>query len=116
MHSTINDSAYHNLYEYEDEISDSNKKVEASKEPIADTHVCNTSVGIVSVKPAAVGVGIIGQGGRGITQGMIIGGTGIIKSNVVTDVLTDSSKMILRTDTFPLDPFKYQTLVIALQN
>ena len=57
--STVNDSAYHNLDEYEDEISDSSKQVEASKEPITDTHIRNTSVGILSVKPAAVGVGII---------------------------------------------------------
>ena len=40
--STINDLASHNLDEYEDEISDSDKKVEASKEAITDTHVRNT--------------------------------------------------------------------------
>ena len=106
----VNDSAYYNLDEYEDEISDSDKNVEASKEPIIDTHVRNTSVGIVSVKLAAAGVGIIGRGGRGITQGMISGGTSIVK-DVVTNVLTDSRNMI-----FPLDPFKSQTIVIALQN
>ena len=47
---------------------------------------------------------------------MINGGKGIISSNVVTDVLADSSKMIFKTDRFPLDPFKSQTLVIASQN
>ena len=47
---------------------------------------------------------------------MINGGTCILESNVATVVLTDSSKMILKTDTFPLDPFKSQTLVIASQN
>ena len=109
---TINDSIYHNSDEHEDEISDSSKQVEASKEPIKDTHVLNTSVGIVSVKPAAVGVGIIG---RGITQGVISRGTRIVK-NVVMDVLTDSSNMIFKTDMFPLDPFKSQTLVLASQN
>ena len=57
--STINYSAYHNLDEYEDEISDLDKKFEASEEPITDNHVCNTSFGIISVNPAAVGVGII---------------------------------------------------------
>ena len=113
---TINDSAYHNLGEYKDEISDSSKQFDASKEPITDNHVRNTSVGIVSAKPAAVGVGIIGQGGRDITQGMINGGTGIIESNVVTDVLTDSSKMIFKTNTFPLNTFKSYTLVIPSQN
>ena len=98
--------------EHEDEISDLSKQVEASKEPITDTHVCNTSVGIVIVKPAAVGVEIIGQG---ITQGVISGGTSIVKK-VVTDVLTDSNKMIFKTDTFPLNPLKSQTLVIASQD
>ena len=32
------------------------------------------------------------------------------------DVLTDSSNMILRSNTFPLDSFKSQTLMIASQN
>ena len=80
------------------------------------THVCNTSVGTTSANPAVIRVVIIGQGGRGITQCMIHRGTSIISSNVVTDVLMDSSKMILKTDTFPIDPFKSQTLVIASQN
>ena len=87
---TINDSSYNNSDEYKDEISVSSKQVEASKEPITYNHVCNTSVGIIGVKPASVKVGIIGGG---ITQGMISRGTIIVK-NVVTDVLTDSSKMI----------------------
>ena len=82
--STINNSAYYNSDKYEDEISDSSKQVEESKEPITDAHVRSTSVGIVSVKTAAVGVVIIGQG---IPQGVISGGTSIVK-NIVTDVLT----------------------------
>ena len=44
------------------------------------------------------------------------GGTCIISSNVVTDVLTDSKKMISNTNKFPLDLFKSQTLVIASQD
>ena len=47
---------------------------------------------------------------------MIHGGTSIFIRNVIKDVLTDSSKMILKSDTFPLDPFKSQTLIIASQN
>ena len=47
---------------------------------------------------------------------MINGGTGTISSNVVTDVLTDSNKMIFKTNTFPLSSFKSQTLVIASQD
>ena len=87
-----------------------------SKEPITDNHVRNTSVGTTSVNPDVIGVGIIGRGGRGITQGMINGRTCIISSNIVTDILTDSSKMIFKTITFPLNPFKSQTLVIASQD
>ena len=114
--STVNDSAYYILNEYEDEISDSDKNIEARKQPITDTHVCNTSVGTTSVYPAVIGVRIIGRGGRGITQGMIHGGKSIIISNVIRDVLTDSSKMIHKSDLFPLEPLKSQTLVIASQN
>ena len=116
--SRINDSAYYKLDEHEGEISDSSKQVEASKEPIKNTHIVDRvrKLSGVSVKPAVTGVGIIGRVGRGINQGMINGGTGIISSNVVTDVLTDSNKMVFKTDTFPLNPFKSQTLVIALQD
>ena len=60
--STVNNSAYHNSDEYEDEISDSSKQVEASKDPIKDTHVRNTSVGTTSVDLAVIGVKIIGRG------------------------------------------------------
>ena len=114
--STIHNLAYYNSDKHEDEIIYLDKKVEAVKEPITDTHVCNTSVVIVSVKPAAVGVGIIGRGGRGITQGMINGGAGILESKVVTDVLTDSSKIIFKTDMFPFDHFKSYMIVIVPQN
>ena len=61
--STVNDLAYHNSDECEDEISDSIKQVEAIKEPITDTHVCNTSIGTTIINTAVIGVGIIGQGG-----------------------------------------------------
>ena len=68
----INDQVYHESYEHTDTISDSSKQVDASNDPITDTHIFdrvrNLSVGVVSVEPAAIGVGIIGQG---ITQGVI---------------------------------------------
>ena len=118
--STIKNLAYYESDEHEVEISYSSKQVEASKYPITDTHsvdrVSNLSVGVVSVNPAVTVVVIIGRGGCGITQGIINGGTCIISSNVVTDVLTDTNKMVFRTDTFPLNPFKSQTLVIASQD
>ena len=43
--TTVNDLAYTFLISYDDEISDSDKIDEASKEPIKDTRVHNTSVG-----------------------------------------------------------------------
>ena len=54
--STVNDLEYHNSDEYKDEISGSSKQFEASKDPITDTHVRNTSVGTTSVDPAVIGV------------------------------------------------------------
>ena len=73
--STVNNSAYYESDEHEVEIGDSDKQVEAIKESITDTHSVNRfrnlSVGVVSVKPAVTGVGIIGRGGRGITEGII---------------------------------------------
>ena len=109
------------------------KQVETSKEPIKDTQtskdpitytrivkiVHNLSVGTTNVDPVVTGVLIIGQGGpraisRGIiTQGIIHGGKSIISINAITHVLTNSSYMILKSDSFPLNPLKSQTLVIA---
>ena len=64
--STINDLIYYESDEHADTMSDSIKQVDTSNKPITDTHifdrVCNLSVGIVSVKPAVIGVGIIGRG------------------------------------------------------
>ena len=58
--STINDSVYYESDEHADTISDSRKPVDASNKPITDTRIFegidNFSVGIVSVKPALIGV------------------------------------------------------------
>ena len=68
--TTVNDTAYTFLNSYDDEISDSDKMVEASKEPIKDTHVHKTSVGTNNVDPVVTGIGIIGRGGtRAISGG-----------------------------------------------
>ena len=121
--TTVNDTAYIFLNSFNDEIIDSSEQVEASNKPITDTRifdrVCNLSDGPISVKPDVAGVGIIGQEGRraisggSITQGMIHGETIIISSNVIMHVLTDSSEMILKSDSFPFYPLKSKTLVIA---
>ena len=62
-------------------MSDSSKHVYEGNKPITDTHIVdrvrNLSVGIVCVNPAVIGVRIIG---RGITQGVISGGTSIVKN------------------------------------
>ena len=113
----VNDTSYIFLNSCDDEISDSSKEVETSKEPIKDTQVHDTLVGTTSVNSVVTGVGIIGRGGPraisggSITQVMIHGGTSIISSNVIMHVLTDSSKMILKSDSFPFNPLKSKTLV-----
>ena len=99
----INDLVYHESDEHVDAISDSSKQVDASYEPITDTHIVegihNLSVGAISAEPDVIGVGIIGQG---ITQDMISGRTKI-GNNIVTDILTDSSQKLFETNTFQLN-------------
>ena len=101
--SKINDSVYYESDEHAYTISDSSKQVDASNKPITDSHIVdrvrNLSVGVVSVKTAVIGVGIIGQG---ITQGVIGGRTSIV-DNIVTEILTDSSKQLFETNTFQLN-------------
>ena len=114
--STINNSVYYESDEHVDTISDSIKQVDVSNEPITDTHIVdrinNLSVGVVSVKPAVIGVGIIGQG---ITQGVINGGKNII-SNLVTNVLTNSIKILFNTNMFQLNTLQSEMLVIGPQD
>ena len=107
---------YHDSDEHADKISDSSKQVDASNEPITDTHIVevinNLSVGIVSVKPAVIGFLIIG---KGINQGVISGRTIIVK-NIVMDISLDSSKQLFETNTFQLNSLQSETLVIGLQD
>ena len=62
----INDSVHHESDEHADTISDQSKQVDTSYKQITDTHIIegvnNLSVGIVTVEPAVIGVGIIGRG------------------------------------------------------
>ena len=107
--TTINDSVYYEQDEHADTISDSRKHVDTSNEPIKDTHIFEGIInGIVSVEPAVIRFGIVGQG---ITQGVINGDTSI-SSNLVTDVLTDSSKILFDTNTFQLNTLQSETLVV----
>ena len=114
--SMINDSACYDSDEHTDTMSYSSKQVDASNTPITDTHIFNRvrnlSVGIVSVEPAVIWVGIIG---RGITQGVISRLTSIVK-NIVTDIFPDSSKRLFETNTFQLNLPQSETLVIGSQD
>ena len=87
-------------------MSDWSKQVDSSNKPITDTHIFervhNLSVGIVSVEPDVIGVGIIG---RGITQVVISGVTSIVK-NISMDVFPDSSKLLFETNMFQLNSFQ----------
>ena len=86
VNDTVNDMSYTFLNSWNDDISDSSKQVETSKEPIKDTHISKEpitdthivdrvrklSVGTTNVDPVVTGVGIIGQGGpRDISRGSI---------------------------------------------
>ena len=114
--NTIKYSVYYESDEHVNTISDSSKQVDARNEPIKETHIVdginNLSVGVVSVEPAVIGIGIIGQG---ITQGAINGGTNI-GSNLVTNVLTKSSKILFDTNTFQLNTLQSKALVIGPQD
>ena len=96
--SIINDLVYYESDEHADTMSDSSKQVDASNKTITDTHIFdrfrNLPVRIVSVKPAVVGVRIIGQG---ITQGVIAGGQAWLRTLSQTScriLASDSSKLI----------------------
>ena len=114
--STINDSVYYESDEHVDMISGSSKQVDSSNNPIKDTHIVdrinNLSVRVVSIEPDVIEVGIIGQG---ITQGVINGGTNI-GSKLITNVLTNSSKILFDTNTFQLNTLQSETLVIGPQD
>ena len=114
--STINNLVCYESDEHADTISDSSKPVDASNDPIKGTHIVeginNLSAGIVSIEPAVIRVGIIGQA---ITHGVINDITNI-GSNIVTDILTNSSKQLFATNTFQLNYLQSETLVIGPQD
>ena len=95
---TINNSVYYESDEHVDTISDSSKQVDARNDPIKETHVvnrvCNLSVVVGSIEPAGIGIGIIGQGS---TQLNTNGDTNI-GTNLVLNVLTNSSKQLFNTN------------------
>ena len=109
---------------YTQTIKEPIKDTQTIKDPIKyDTHIVNRvrylQYGPTNMDPVLTGVGIIGQGGPwnisggSISQSIIQGEKSIIHSNVITHVLTKSSKMTLESDSFTFNPLKEQTLVIA---
>ena len=72
--------------------------------------------------PIVTGFGIIGKGGsRTIsggshTQSIVQGGENIIRSDVITHVLTKSGELTLESNSFPFDPLKAETLMVAPLN
>ena len=95
---TINDSIYYDLDENVDTISDYSKQVDARNDPIKETHIFDRvrklSVGVGSLEPDVIGIGIIGQGSTQFitNRDMEIG------TNLVTNVLTNSSKQLFNTN------------------
>ena len=77
-------------------ISDSSKQIDVRNDQIKETHivdrVCNLSVGVGSLEPAVIG--IIKQVS---TQ---------LSSNVVTNVVTDSSKQLFKINLSRLNTFQ----------
>ena len=69
--------------------------------------------------PIVAGFGIIGQGGYwdisggSHTQNIIQGGENIIRSDVITHVLTNSGELTLKCGSFPFNPLKAETIMVA---
>ena len=134
VNNTLDDTGFTFLNSFQDDTSDLSKHIETSMYPLKDTHTIKDPIiddthivdkvrylqdGPTNMDPVVTGVRIIVQGGsrtiiRGsISQNIILGGGSIIHSNVITHVLTNSSKMTLKSDLFSFDLLKAQTLVIA---
>ena len=106
--------------------SDSDEKPAARKEPVTDTQtlkeplkgyhigkrVRHSEDGHTNMDPIVTGFGIIGQGGpRDIsggshTQSIIQGRGNIIRSDVITHVLTNPDKLTLESDSFTFNQLK----------
>ena len=93
------------------------------KEPIKGYHlgkrVRHSEVGHTDMDPIVTGFGIIGQegpqaiSGGSHTQSIIHGGENIVRSDVITHVLTKPDHVTLGNDSFTFDPLKVQTLMVA---
>ena len=113
--------------------SDLDEKPAARKEPIKDTQTLKEPIKgshlgkrvrhsedePTNMDPIVTGFGIIGQGGSQAisggshTQSIIQGGENIIRSDVITHVLKKSGELTLECDSFPFNPLKAETLMVA---
>ena len=100
--SKINDSVYNDLDEHVDTTSDSRKQVDARNYPIKETHIVN-GVSTLSTEFGSLDpdfIGIIGQ----------------VSTDLVTHVLTNSSKQLSMTSSSPLNTFQSKVFVIGSQD
>ena len=89
--------------EHIDTIIDSIKQIDARNDPIKEAHIVDgistLSVGVGSLKPAVIGV--IGQGSTPLS------------TNLVTNVLKNSSEQLLMTSSSPLNTVQSNAFVIG---
>ena len=113
--------------------SDSDEKHAVRKEPITDTQTLKEPIkgshlgkivrhsedGYTDMEPIVTGFGIVGQvgpwaiSGGSHTQSIIQGGGNMVRSDIITHVLTNPDKLTLGSDSFLFDPLKAQTLMVA---
>ena len=97
-------------------ISDSSKQVDARNDPIKETHIVdginNLSVGVGSLEPAAIGIGIIGQ----VSTQLITNRDTKICTNLITNALTNSSEQLFNTNCSQLNTLQSEAFVIGSQD
>ena len=102
---TINDYVYYELDEHVDTISYSRKQVDSRNDPIKETHIVdrvrNLSVGVRSLDPAVIAIGIIRQGSTQINTNLVMN----IGTNLVTNVLTNFIEQLFNTNLSRLNKF-----------
>ena len=99
---TINDSLYYESEYHVYTISDSSKQVDARNDPIK-THIFDKistlSIGFGSIEPAVIG--LIGQGSTPLS------------TDLVTNVLTNSSEKLFNKNLSRLNTFQSKAFVIG---
>ena len=93
------------------------------KEPISGSHlgkrVRHSESGSTNMDPVVTEFDFIGQGGPWAisggshTQSIIQEGGNIVRSDIITHVLTNPDQVSLKCDSFLFNPLKAQTLMVA---